>query len=191
MSLYAWSRVCGAFGICMAMTTGLAIPEDRDRAVPTTYRHIADLFDIPPDIFYAIALQESGRYVEHLGERRPWPWTLNVAGEGYYFESQAEAWDALRTHVENGDTNIGVGLMQVTWPYNQYALVDIYSALDPATNLRLGAQILTDCYDRLQDWWASVGCYHSPGSSKVRVQRANNYTALVRRRWASIGANSS
>jgi len=121
--------------------------------------------------------------VQEFDQRTPWPWTLNVAGHGYYFNSQAEAWDALRGHVEKGQSNIGVGLMQVTWPHNQYALVDVYSALDPATNLRLGAQILRACFDRLGEWWAAVGCYHSPGSSEIRHARADAYIASVKRRW--------
>ena len=183
MNLFRLSRIASAFAASMTLAGAAFGKEPR---IPDAYQTIAGLYKIPPDIFYAVALQESGRYDERAAAREPWPWTLNVEGDGYYYASHTEAWNALLDYVVDGRTNIGIGLMQVTWPYNQYALVDVYGALDPDTNLRLGAQVLSACYDMTGDWWLAVGCYHSPGSSEVRRKRATAYTARVKKRWERV-----
>ena len=171
--------------VTIATSTAPAYASDPAPTIPPAYEQMAALYEIPPDLFYAVALQESGRHLDSIG-RVPWPWTLNVAGKGYYFDTKTEAWDALRRHIEQGATNIGIGLMQPTYPYNQYALSDVYGALDPATNLRLGAQIMRECYDRLADWWAAVGCYHSPGRTERQRRHVETYKAHVKRRLERI-----
>lgn len=153
--------------------------------VPTVYAETAELFGgIPADIFYAMALQESGRQTEQ--GFRPWPWTLNVEGKGFYYGSKAEAWDALSQFVEDGRTNIGIGALQVTWPYNQHVLVDVYGALDPHTNLQIAAQIFLARYSESGDWWTAVGRYHSPGPSDAQRARANAYRERVRKHWLRL-----
>ena len=117
-------------------------------SVPAGYRTIATKRGIPYTVFYAVALTESGKRVAPADVYRPWPWTLNVAGRGYFFDSRLAAWQAL----------------------------------DPYSNLRVGAEILQDCYITHQDWWASVGCYHAP----MNPHRADQYRHRVVSRWQRI-----
>ena len=59
------------------------------------------------------------------------------------------AWDALAGFFEEQPAHIGVGLVQVTWPYNPHLLQDPYMALEPSINLGIGARILRACYESL------------------------------------------
>ena len=151
-------------------------------SVPAGYRTIATERGIPYTVLYAVALTESGRRVAPAELYRPWPWTLNVAGRGYFFESRQAAWQALMAHLEDGRRSIDIGLMQVNWHYHQKRLGTPWQALDPYHNLRVGAGILQDCYLTRQDWWASVGCYHAPTNS----HRADQYRRRVVSRWQRI-----
>jgi hypothetical protein len=120
--------------------------------------------------------------VEAQGIRRPWPWTLNVAGKGYYFETRLEAWQALRDWLAQGRRSIDIGLMQVNWRYHRERLGDPWQALDPYHNMRVGAEILQGCYASRQDWWDSVGCYHAPANP----ERATRYRRRVETQWRRI-----
>ena len=153
-----------------------------EEMVPSGYQEVAAERAVPEAVFYAIALTESGRDVEAQGIRRPWPWTLNVAGKGYYFETRLEAWQALRDWLAKGKRSIDIGLMQVNWRYHQSRLGDPWQALDPYHNLRVGAEILQDCYASRQDWWDSVGCYHAPANP----ERAARYRRRVETQWRRI-----
>ena len=93
-----------------------------------------------------------------------------------------EAWQALRDWLAQGKRSIDIGLMQVNWRYHQKRLGDPWQALDPYHNLRVGADILQDCYATEQDWWASVGCYHAPANPA----RAERYRRRVESQWRRI-----
>ena len=72
--------------------------------------------------------------------------------------------------------------MQVNWRYHHERLKDPWHALDPHRNLQVAADILRNCHERLSDWWASVGCYHSPSN----LERAKQYRERVRAHWQSL-----
>ena len=151
-------------------------------AVPVGYQSIASERSIPSAVLYAIAITESGKQVASKGGYRPWPWTLNVAGRGYFFDSRLAAWQALTGWLTDGKRSVDIGLMQVNWRYHEERLGTPWQALDPYHNLRVGAEILQECYTTRQDWWASVGCYHAPKNP----QRADQYRQRVLSRWQRI-----
>ena len=153
-----------------------------DESVPVGYRSIASERSIPSAVLYAVALTESGKQVASKGVYRPWPWTLNVAGRGYFFDSRLAAWQALTGWLKDGKRSVDIGLMQVNWRYHKERLGTPWQALDPYHNLRVGAEILQECYTTRQDWWASVGCYHAPSNP----ERADQYRQRVLSRWQRI-----
>ncbi len=153
-----------------------------EQAVPSAYHWIATEHGIPAGLFYAIALAESGKTLASKSGRRPWPWTLNIAGNGVYFNSRWEAWRALEQSLRAGQDSVDIGLMQVNWHFHQGRLGNTWLALDPTHNLSVGADILKDCYKKRRDWWASVGCYHAP-SDKPRAKR---YRARVVALWRQL-----
>jgi len=150
--------------------------------VPPTYAQVAARYAIPPKLLYAVALTESGRPIELLGDRRPWPWTLNIAGTGHFYPDRIAAWRALDAALEQGQTRVDVGLMQVNWRYHGERLENSWQAFEPAHNLAVAAEILQRCFAERGDWWASVGCYHAPN----HAQRAARYTDRVRAAWQSL-----
>ncbi len=153
--------------------------------VPNGYRAIAAEYEIPYTILYAIALAESGRGLNGNRIRRPWPWTLNVAGRGHFYPSHKAAWTALNNFIARGERSIDIGLMQVSWRFHKDKLGNTWQALDPYHNLRVAAGILKNCFNKRHDWWASVGCYHSP----VNVVRAEIYRLRVVGHWQRLEVN--
>jgi len=153
-----------------------------DEGVPPGYRLVAAQNGIPPAILYAVALAESGTRIDALRSSRPWPWTLNIGGEGYFYPSRQAAVQALNGQLAVDRSSIDVGLMQVSWRYHQDRLTSVQRALDPYHNLQVAAEILADCFRDRQDWWAAVGCYHAPNDP----ERAAGYRDRVRRHWRRI-----
>ena len=170
--------------VCLVMLVVTAGPGlvSAVEPVPTGYQAVATAFGVPHTLLYAVALTESGRQLDTQVIHRPWPWTLNISGQGYYYSSRIQAWQGLKQALDNGKTSIDIGLMQVNWRYHQERLGSPWQALDPYHNLRVGAAILQDCYKTRQDWWASVGCYHAPANP----QRADRYRQRVLARWQGI-----
>jgi len=153
-----------------------------DTGIPPTYQRIAARYEIPAAILYAVALAESGKPIPELWARRPWPWTLNVAGEGRYFPTRLAAWRVLDATLAAGETRIDIGLMQVNWHFHRQRLGNTWLALQPEHNLSVAAEILKRCYAERRDWWNSIGCYHAPNNAT----RAMRYTERVRAAWRSV-----
>ena len=152
---------------------------------PWGYRQIAREYGIPPERFYAVALQES-RAKLRSGKVRPWPWTLSIDKAPHYFRTRRAAWRALKLALEDRVHQLGVGLMQIEWRYHKDKLIDPWQALEPYHNLRVGAGYLRDCYWRTGDWDRAVGCYHSPGETPAQRRRAKQYSKQVSRQLAAL-----
>ncbi|MEA3278187.1 MAG: lytic transglycosylase domain-containing protein [Pseudomonadota bacterium] len=150
-------------------------------SVPAGYASAARAHNIPTDIFYAVALTESGKIVDRFRTRRPWPWTLNVGGKGYFYASREDAHRALRRFLAQGKRSIDIGLMQVNWRWHRDKLGDAWRALDPDHNLQVGARILATCYRERRDRWDAVGCYHAPNNPTFASRYRKNVAAHWRR----------
>lgn len=153
--------------------------------VPGGYRQVAAAHGVPASLLYSVALAESGRVLESTGTFRPWPWTLNVAGQGAYYPSRTASWAALRSTLSRGERSVDVGLMQVSWRYHADALASAWRALDPYHNLHVAARILRECARKRGDWWSAVGCYHAPNDAA----RAARYRRRVGRHWRRVAAS--
>ncbi len=113
-----------------------------EEVVPSAYHWIATEHGIPVRLFYAIALAESGKTLVSTSSRRPWPWTLNIAGNGVYFNSRWEAWHALDQSLRAGQDSVDIGLMQVNWHFHRQRLGSSWLALQPYVKRSVGAEIL-------------------------------------------------
>ena len=150
--------------------------------VPAVYSSAAHAHGVPADIFYVVALTESGKIVDRFRTRRPWPWTLNVGGTGYFYASREDAHRALLHFLDQGKRSIDIGLMQVNWRWHRDKLGDPWQALDPDHNLQVGARILGRCYRGRRGRWEAVGCYHAPNTPSV----ASRYSKKVAAHWRRI-----
>ena len=168
-----------ALGLLFAATESTLA--SNGEAVPAGYRLIANAYRIPPEVLYAVALTESARQVDSTGNVRPWPWTLNVGGKGYFYASREDAHRALRRFLAQGKRSIDIGLMQVNWRWHRDKLGDPWQALDPEHNLQVGARILATCYQERRDRWDAVGCYHAPNNKKFASRYRRNVAAHWRR----------
>lgn len=157
--------------------------------VPPGYQQVAQNLKVPEQLFYGIALNESGK---QLGRQavRPWPWTLNVEGKAYFYSTRMACHSALVEFLNQGKTLIDIGLMQVNWRYHQAKLINPWQALDPYFNLQVGATILREEYDKTQDWYQAAGRYHSPGPSLAQKQRAQTYANRVFAKIAKLNGLS-
>ncbi len=67
---------------------------------------------VPPEALYSVSLSESSRKLPR--GVRPWPWTINVAGKGYRYETRLQAWQALQVFMKrHALKRIDVGIAQV------------------------------------------------------------------------------
>ncbi len=126
---------------------------------------------LPAGLLPAISRIESGRRVGRTV--RAWPWTLNHAGQGMYFETRQEALSYLRQTVAEGPRNIDVGCMQVNHYWHGRNFPSIEAMLDPETNIRYAVRFLKELFASKGSWEEAVKHYHSPDPDRgARYHRA-------------------
>ena len=136
---------------------------------------------LPPALMSAIARTESGRVVG--GRLVAWPWTINVAGTGYYYGSAQEAVAAVEGFRASGVQSIDVGCMQVNLVHHPGAFASLQQAFDPAVNVRYAAQFLTRLQAELGTWPGAIGAYHSR-----TPDLADGYGRRVMQAWPMAAA---
>jgi hypothetical protein len=142
----------------LALYTGAVYGQD---APPAAYRLAGAGADVPPDVLFAVALQESGLRLH--GRLIPWPWTLNVAGEPFRFQNRRVACAALRAALaDTPATRVDVGLAQINVGYHAHRVDRPCDLLDPYRNLEIAATILREQHESGEDWLLAAGRYHRP-----------------------------
>lgn len=152
-------------------------------SIPSAYRSTALKFGIPPKVFYSIALQESGYKLKNQ-KFRPWPWSLNISGKSYRFQSLKSACSSARKAIASGRST-DIGLMQVHWQSHRNRFkkgFDPCHLLKPKLNLKLAAVIYREQFNITKNVWKAVGRYHSPGNR--RLQR--KYRSLVAKHYKRL-----
>lgn len=115
---------------------------------------------LPDGLLPALAQVESGR-PDAAGAARPWPWTIDVDGQGKFFATKAEAVTAVRALQDLGVRSIDVGCLQVNLMYHPNAFASLDQAFDPAANTLYAARFLLALYGRDGDWTHAIAAYHS------------------------------
>jgi len=116
---------------------------------------------VPPHLLAAITRVESGRRDPVSGEMHPWPWTVNAEGQGYFYESKAEAVAAVQAMQARGIRSIDVGCGQVNLLYHPDAFPNLDAAFDPQANAAYAGRFLKELFAQTGDWNKAVGMYHS------------------------------
>ena len=116
---------------------------------------------IPSRLLAAIARVESGRTDPATGEVGPWPWTINVEGQGFYFDTKAQAIAAVNAWRARGSRSIDVGCTQVNLVHHPDAFPNLEMAFDPATNADYAARFLTKLRGQTGNWEKATAWYHS------------------------------
>jgi hypothetical protein len=120
---------------------------------------------VPKSLARAVAFVESGLK----------PWTLNIQGQAFWFDSKEKAL-AAATEAWAAGRSFDVGLMQVNSQWLRLYGVPLEAALNPLANIHFGTWILKRELERFGgDLRAAVGAYHSPTPA-----RAAYYADLVK-----------
>ena len=141
---------------------------------------------LPERMMGAIAVVETGRPDPTSGTPRPWPWTINAAGEGFFFASKQQAIEAVRTLQARGVRSIDVGCMQINLMFHPNAFASLEQAFDPDANARFAARFLTALHAENRDWPAAIAAYHSETPALGAA-----YRQLVLARWDRPGMTAA
>ena len=134
-------------------------------AVEAARRH-----SVPVEVLRAIALTETGRRLD--GNTRPWPWTVNMEGDGHWFETQAEARAYVDREVARGARSYDIGCFQINARWHGHAFPSLGAMFDPRMNADYAARFLSELHAEFGDWSRAAGAYHSRTPSLARRYRA-------------------
>lgn len=155
-------------------------------AVPEPFQSVSEFCDVPAKLLYAVALVESGRPVEK-GRIEPWPWTLNIEGQGFFFGTREELYQALIQTAKDG-RSFDVGYMQLNWKWKFDRLHSAWLATDPTTNVLTGCRIIREHYDGVAEgnWFHAAGHYHREADDAASKTIRERYTQKVQQTWRSL-----
>ena len=117
-------------------------------------------FGVPDRLMQAIGVVESGR-TDERGGVTAWPWTINVEGVGYVFDTKQDAIAAVNAHRARGVQSIDVGCMQVNLMHHGDAFASLEQAFDPMANARYAAEFLQKLLGQTGSWPRAAAAYHS------------------------------
>ena len=110
-----------------------------------------DRYLIPRGLLLAIAKIESGNR----------PYALNIAGKPVIMTSKQEAVAVARHHLDQGRSNIDLGVMQLNFYWHGSHFKNIEEMLTPSSNINYGAKFLSELYKQHGTWQKAVRYYHS------------------------------
>ena len=116
--------------------------------------------NLPIHLLSSISRVEAGRKLSS-GEVKGWPWSINHAGKGLYFETKKGALKYLKNAVSNGSKNIDVGCMQLNYRWHKGAFSSLDEMFDPEKNIQYAAKFVKELYGRHQNWKDVIKHYHS------------------------------
>src|SRR5580658_2565403 len=116
---------------------------------------------LPDGLLLAIGRVESGRWDPVRGRMTPWPWTINAAGKGQFFETKDMAAQTVKALADGGTRSIDVGCFQISLLYHPAAFSSLEQAFDPDANARYATRFLLSLFGRTGSWEAAVEAYHS------------------------------
>tara|TARA_A100001011_G_C14236573_1_gene811284 strand:- start:493 stop:1392 length:900 start_codon:yes stop_codon:yes gene_type:complete len=126
--------------------------------------YIANLIEndsnLPKHLLSSISRVEAGRKLSS-GEVKGWPWAINHAGKGLYFETKKGALKYLKNAVNNGSKNIDVGCMQLNYRWHKGAFSSLEEMFDPEKNVQYAAEFVKELFDRHKNWEDVIKHYHS------------------------------
>ena len=162
----------------LAAQQGLAMPDARTAGIcDTAARRAALSEDVPLDVLRAITRVETGR--DSNGQLTPWPWTINVEGQGFWFTSEFEAKTYVFKIFKAGKRSFDVGCFQVNYRWHGKAFRSIDAMFDPDENATYAARFLKGLFEELGSWPAAVGAYHSRTPSLAKAYTGRFQTVLA------------
>jgi hypothetical protein len=146
--------------------------EQQSALCQSALRTAEQKYALPPGLLQAIAKAESGRRIAGAATLQPWPWALNVDGEGLYFGTKKAAVDWTRHALAQGSKYTDVGCMQVDLQFHPGAFRSLEEAYEPELNVDYAARFLLDLFAITGgNWFLAAGWYHSRSPDLARLYR--------------------
>ena len=136
----------------------------------------ADQTGVPLAVLQALTRAETGR--GRNGRLEPWPWSVNQAGEGHWFNSAAEAEDFVSTQLANGYSNLDIGCFQLNHRWHGEGFSSLSSMFRPGENALYAAQYIAEKYREKGDWTLAAGAYHS-GTEQHATRYARRFEQIL------------
>lgn len=114
---------------------------------------------VPLSVLIAVSLTETGRSTEF--GLKPWPWAINQAGKGYWFESPEDAIKFAENQLDFGLQNFDVGCFQLNHRWHSKGFVSTSDMFNPVRNALYAAHFLADLFSEKGDWSSAAAAYHS------------------------------
>ena len=114
---------------------------------------------VPLKILLAITRVETGR--SEGDSLRPWPWAINRAGEGNWYDTAEQAIAAATAALAEGARNFDVGCFQLNHRWHGDAFPSLAAMFDPDTNASYAADFLVQLFEQNGNWADAVSAYHS------------------------------
>ncbi|WP_454275310.1 lytic transglycosylase domain-containing protein [Roseovarius sp. MBR-154] len=132
---------------------------------------------VPLEVLRAITRTETGRV--HAGRMEPWPWTVNMAGEGRWFGDAVAARAYVDQAFRQGARSFDVGCFQINYKWHGAEFRSIAHMFDPEANASYAARFLKTLHDETGDWSVAAGYFHSrtpelAGRYRTRFERIRN-----------------
>jgi hypothetical protein len=146
---------------------------------------------IPSHLLAAIARVESGRRDQASGNFNPWPWTINMDGQGSFYDNKPQAMAAAVSMRPHATKSLDVGCMQISLTFHPDAFADMNQAFDPASNADYGARFLSQLFEKTGSWPKAVEMYHS-GTPEIGQEYGHRVYAAwpEEQRLADVTASS-
>jgi hypothetical protein len=155
---------------------------------PKQWVDLANSTQLSLDVIYGLALRESGRYNKETNVYSPSPTAIGIGPdpkvgqekhESYLDLSPEQSEDRLRNLVDEGHTNLGLGMFQISYRYNKWRVEDPQMLFEPAVNAKAAAGVLNDCKKRFNDVRGMLSCYRSGKINDRGTTYAEDVLALA------------
>lgn len=114
---------------------------------------------VPVEVLLAITRTETGRTTD--GAFLPWPWTVNAAGDGRWFDDPDAARAFAETQVRAGKGNFDIGCFQLNYRWHAAGFASLEAMFDPVANARYAAGFLARLKAETGSWADAAAAYHS------------------------------
>ena len=115
---------------------------------------------VPVELLLTLTRVETGRGGVD-GAPEPWPWTLNMGGDGSWHDSPAAALSAAQRAIAAGSRNVDIGCFQINYRWHGHSFPSLEAMMDPRGNALYAAHFLGDLYGEFGNWIEAVGVFHS------------------------------
>jgi hypothetical protein len=155
---------------------------NRDESCEDITSIVEKTFAMPEGILTAITRIEAGRLTSD-GNREGWPWTINHAGKGLFFDSKENMLAYAENQLVDGDQNMDIGCMQISHYWHGDNFVDLDEMGDPFTNIAYAAAFLSDLEATHGSWDQAIRHYHN-----ANPEQNTPYVNKVYAAWDNLGS---